>query len=306
VIDTRIPPELDGVRADKAIASLAGVSRSVSRGWCDQGEALIDGAAVSPSTSVSEGQLLTHPEPVEEPPLAPDDTVRFRVVYEDAHVAIVEKPAGIVVHPGAGRMDGTLAAGLLSRWPEIEGVGQKGRWGLVHRLDRETSGLLAVALTRVAYDGLTTAMEQRQVERIYLAGVQGKMPAETGTVDAPIRRDPQRPTRMSVHQAGRPARTHYRRIRGVGSADDLLEVTLETGRTHQIRVHLSRIGHPVIGDRLYGWRGTGWQSRIWLHAHRLSFDHPVSGALISGESALPPELAETLPADASRTETPYI
>lgn len=303
MIDTRIPPELDGVRADKAIASLAGVSRSVSRSWCDQGEALIDGAAVSPSTSVSEGQLLTHPQPVEEPPLAPDDTVRFRVVYEDAHVAIVEKPAGIVVHPGAGRMDGTLAAGLLSRWPEIEGVGQKGRWGLVHRLDRETSGLLAVALTRVAYDGLTAAMAQRQVERIYLAGVQGKMPAETGTVDAPIRRDPQRPTRMSVHQAGRPARTHYRRIRGVSSADDLLEVTLETGRTHQIRVHLSRIGHPVIGDRLYGWRGTGWQSRIWLHAHRLSFDHPVSGALISEESTLPPELAETLSADAGRPET---
>lgn len=292
--ETSIPPELDSVRADKAVAALAGVSRSVARRWCERGEALIDGAVVAPASSVHSGQHLTHPEPPARAILEPDDGVPFQVVYEDKDVAVVVKPAGVVAHPGAGRKAATLAAGLLARWPSIEGVGQEGRWGLVHRLDRETSGLLAVALSDPAYRGLTTALAQRRIVRIYLAGVGGSLAAETGTIDAPVRRDPQRPTRMTVHRAGRPARTHYRRVGSLVGGDDLLEVQLETGRTHQIRVHMSRIGHPVIGDRLYGWRGVGWDDRIWLHAQRLSFEHPVTGAPIAAESPLPPELATTL------------
>lgn len=294
MIEIRIPPELDGVRADKAIAVLAGVSRSVSRRWCDEEGALIDGSPVSASAAVRQGHLLAHPEPPQTQRLTPDPSVPFAVVYEDEHLAVVDKPAGVVVHPGAGRTAATLAAGLLARWPDIEGVGQAGRWGLVHRLDRETSGLLVVALTEAAYEGLTSALAARRVDRIYWAGVQGTVAAETGTIDAPIRRDPQRPTRMTVHRSGKPARTHYRRLRTISDADHLLEVALETGRTHQIRVHLARIGHPVIGDRLYGWRGSGWEDRIWLHARRLSFVHPVSGVEIAQESDLPPELADTL------------
>lgn len=294
MIETRVPLELDGARADKAIATLAGVSRSVSRRWCDDGVATRDGLQIGASTAVHEGDLLVLPEPPQTAALAPDSSVPFGVVYEDEDVAVVNKPAGVVVHPGAGRTLGTLAGGLLARWPDIEGVGQQGRWGLVHRLDRETSGLLVVALTSRAHEGLASAMAGREVERIYMAGVQGQVAAETGTIDAPVRRDPQRPTKMAVHRTGRPARTHYRRLGGLGAADQLLEISLETGRTHQIRVHLSRIGHPIIGDRLYGWRGSGWEDRIWLHAVRLSFSHPVTGQPISVEAPLPAVLADTL------------
>ncbi len=237
---------------------------------------------------------MAHPDPPEREALAADPTVPFSVVHEDDDVAVLDKPAGVVVHPGAGRTTGTLAAGILARWPQVEGVGQAGRWGIVHRLDRETSGLLVVALNESAYRGLTGALAARRVERVYWAGVRGLVASETGTIDAPIRRDPQRPIRMAVHRSGRPARTHYRRLGAVGTTDQLLEVVLETGRTHQIRVHLARIGHPILGDRLYGWRGSGWADRIWLHARRLSFEHPITGIRIVQESDLPEDLRVTL------------
>ena len=293
-IEVPVPPELNGVRADKAVALIAGVSRGVARRWFDDGQVTVDGAPMPPSRTLTAGQVVRHPEPPAPYELEPDPTVPFEVLYEDDVVAVVDKPAGVVVHPGAGRVEATLAAGLLARWPGLVGVGQEGRWGLVHRLDRETSGALIVALTSPAYNKLTRALADRDITRLYLAGVQGRLAAETGTVDAPIRRDPQRPTRMTVHRAGRPARTHYRVVDSLGAGDQLLEVTLETGRTHQIRVHLSRIGHPVLGDRLYGWRGSGWDERIWLHARLVSFDHPETRERLTVEAPTPAELAATI------------
>lgn len=287
-----VPAELDGARADKAVAALAGVSRSTAKEWCATGAVLFDGEEADAAESIRAGQCLSHPDPPPQTTLQPDSSVAFSVLYEDDDVAVVDKPAGLVVHPGAGRRDGTLASGVLARWPRVAGVGEAGRWGIVHRLDRETSGVLIVALTQRAHGGLTAALAARAVERTYWAGVQGRVASETGTIDAPIGRDPQHPTRMAVHRNGRPARTHYRRI-GLLGDDQLLEVRLDTGRTHQIRVHLSSIHHPVIGDRLYGWRGAGWKDRIWLHARRIGFEHPVTGARVEVEAALPPDLHAT-------------
>lgn len=291
-IEAVVPPSLEGARADKAVAVLASVSRAVARRWCEAGDVTRDGEPLRPAESVRSGDRLAHPDRPVAVELEPDSTVEFGVLYEDDDVAVVDKPAGLVVHPGAGRSSATLAAGILARWPSIEGVGQPGRWGLVHRLDRETSGALAVALRQSAHDALTAALRARTISRIYLAGVQGVPSSETGTIDAPILRDPQRPTRRTVDPSGRPSRTHFR-VLGEIEGGTLLEVELETGRTHQIRVHLSRIGHPVLGDRLYGWRGAGWRDRIWLHAHRLGLTLPGDGSWIEIESPLPDELARS-------------
>ncbi|MEX0666987.1 MAG: RluA family pseudouridine synthase, partial [Acidimicrobiia bacterium] len=220
--------------------------------------------------------------------------VAFDVRWEDPHVLVVDKPAGIVVHPGAGRKTGTLASGLLHRYPELEGIGQEGRWGIVHRLDQGTSGLLLVARTPDSFAFLTSEMAARRVHRSYLALVHGVPAMPTGTIDAPIGRDPVHPTRKKVVPDGRPARTHYRVREDFGKAS-LLEVDLETGRTHQIRVHLSTIGHPVVGDRSYTRRADPVRvRRIFLHAARIVFNHPVTGIETIVESPLPEDLVVSL------------
>jgi 23S rRNA pseudouridine1911/1915/1917 synthase len=222
------------------------------------------------------------------------EDVPFEVRWEDAHVLVVDKPAGIVVHPGAGRKTGTLASGLLHRYPELEGIGQEGRWGIVHRLDQGTSGLLLVARTAASFEFLTVEMAARRIHRSYLALVHGVPAMPTGTIDAPIGRDPVHPTRKKVVPDGRSARTHYRVRESFGSAS-LLEVDLETGRTHQIRVHLATIGHPVVGDRSYTRRADPVRvKRIFLHAARIVFNHPVTGAETIVESPLPPDLVASL------------
>jgi 23S rRNA pseudouridine1911/1915/1917 synthase len=288
-----VGPELEGERVDKAVASLAEVSRSVARTMVESGKVLVDGAPVAPRDRVGTGAVISF-EPPEVPVLQPEE-VAFDVRYEDGDIAIVDKPAGVLVHPGGGRSRGTLAAGLLHRWPSIEGVGQPDRWGLVHRLDRDTSGLLVVALSDDAYAELTRALKAREIARIYLALVRGSFDLPSGTIDAPIGRDPRQRARRSIQRGGRPARTHFRRLAGWRDADvSLLEVRLETGRTHQIRVHLASIGHAVVGDRLYGGAGGPVVERIWLHAASLSFRHPVTGALVQVTSPLPAELEDAL------------
>jgi len=286
-----VPPEWDGQRADKVLAHLSERSRAAVRRALEEETVSLGGTAVEPRHRVTAGEEFSGEIPELHHPLEPEP-IAFLVVFEDPHVAVVDKPAGVVMHPGAGRRTGTLAAGLLERWPHIRGVGIEDRWGIVHRLDRDTSGLLAVALTAEAYLGLSEAIKRREVTREYLCLVSGSPASQTGTIEAPISRDQRRPARMRVDPNGRRAVTHYRVER---SWDDgaLLRVNLETGRTHQIRVHLASIGLPVAGDRTYG-RGAG-RHRQFLHATRLAFAHPVTGEAVDVESPLPADLASVLP-----------
>ncbi|MDX1691224.1 MAG: RluA family pseudouridine synthase [Acidimicrobiia bacterium] len=286
-VDRAVPVDLDGERADRILAVLGEISRADARALVTAGDATFDGVAVKPADRIAAGTRLVSPLPVPEAPLEPEP-VPFGVVHEDDHLAVVDKPAGITVHPGAGRRTGTLAAGILHRWPRVRGVGEEGRWGLVHRLDRDTSGLLLVALTVETHADLQAMLRRREVTRVYLARVRGRLDAATGTIDAPIGRDPRSPTRFRVDRGGRPARTHYEVLSDDGDGS-LLRVTLETGRTHQIRVHLRSIGHPVLGDPVYG--RSDEAPRLWLHAARLAFTHPVTGADVDVESPLPADLA---------------
>jgi 23S rRNA pseudouridine1911/1915/1917 synthase len=290
-----VPIDLAGERTDRIVAVVAGLSRAAARDLIDQGLVTIEGRAVEAKQRLAEGVEMD----IEIPPssgLQPEN-IPLVIRYEDDQVAVIDKPAGLVVHPGAGRTTGTLAAGLLARWPQLEGIGQTDRWGIVHRLDREVSGLLVIALTGRAYEALIDSLARRSVTRDYLALVWGALDASTGTIDAPLGRDPRSPARMSVQVEGRPSRTHYRRIAYWSRAElSMLEVSLETGRTHQIRVHLSSMKHPVIGDRVYGRPGPADVDprRVWLHANHLEFDHPVTDERISVDSPLPKDLQASL------------
>ena len=285
-----VPAELDDERADKVVAVLGEMSRSEARRLVDSGEVRLGGAPVAAKDRITAGSVLGFEAPEQRSVLRPEP-IEFAVRYEDPHLAVVDKPAGLAVHPGAGRTDGTLASGLLYRYPEIEGVGEDLRWGIVHRLDRDTSGLLVVARTTEAFRGLSTMIRGRQVHRGYLALVDGLFDAPRGTIDAPIAPDPNRPKRRIVSPYGKPSRSHFRRVAGWdGTSVSLLEVTLETGRTHQIRVHLAAIEHPVIGDRWYGKPTRVDAPRVFLHAAELRFTHPITQEEIAVESELPADL----------------
>ena len=293
---------LDGLRLDRAVALVADVSRSMAARLVAEGGVRLDGAVVtSGARRVATGQSLAVDIDIRDDPVpAADPDVVFEVVLEDPDVVVVDKPAGLVVHPGAGHDRGTLAHGLLARYPELAGVGDPYRPGIVHRLDRGTSGLLVVARTERARQQLVEQMRSHQPERVYCALVWGHPEAPSGSIDAPIGRSSRNPQRMTVTDRGRPARTRYSLERRFVEPERvaLLTCQLETGRTHQIRVHLRAIGHPVVGDRTYGaGRGRGEDfglTRPFLHARSLSFSHPVSGATIRVEAPLPHGLASVL------------
>lgn len=293
-VDVEVPASLDGARVDKAIAELFDVSRAIAARVVADG-VMVDGVSARGSDRVSEGQVIRCHPPEETASLSPEP-VEFTVLYEDDQVIVVDKPAGVVVHPGSGRASGTLAAGLIHRFPELQGVGAAERWGLVHRLDKDTSGAILVARTTEAFDFLSKEMRQRRVGRTYTALVEGRMGAPTGTIDAPVGRDPTRPTRRAVSHGGKHARTHYEVVAYYEDGDvSLLEVTLETGRTHQIRVHMAAIEHPVVGDLIYGaTRRKIGSPRTFLHAARLSLTHPSTGERLSIEAPLPSDLTEVL------------
>jgi 23S rRNA pseudouridine1911/1915/1917 synthase len=300
-VASAVPAALDGVRVDKAVALLAGLSRSSVDALVERGGVRVDGQRVrNRSTPLRAGQWLeVEDDRPSAPELVGDPTVPFAVVHEDAELIVVDKPAGVVVHPGHGHRTGTLVHGLLARFPELSGVGpDPERPGIVHRLVRGTSGLMVVARTDAAYRALVDQLAERQVTRTYRALVSGSVEGATGVVDAPIGRSASSPVRMAVTRRGKEARTRYQVVdrftRPVPST--LLTVTLETGRTHQIRVHLAAIGHPVVGDELYrGTRGeSGLRERPFLHAERLALSHPGTGSLVEWASDLPDDLRSEL------------
>jgi 23S rRNA pseudouridine1911/1915/1917 synthase len=293
-----VPETLAGERVDRALALLTGWSRSEVRVLMERDAVTVDGDVVARSARLEAGSTLAW-SGAPEPALAPeaDPEVPVVVVLEDDDIVVVDKPAGLVVHPGAGHRHGTLVNGLLARY-DLTGVGEVARPGIVHRLDRETSGLLVVARTPAAYEGLVEALAAHDVERRYDAVVLGRPESTHGTIDAPIGRSVRNPTRMSVRTGGREARTHYEVVTRFEDAARL-SVALETGRTHQIRVHLAAIGHPVLGDVVYG-RADDRLDRPFLHAAELAFAHPVTGDSLHLASPLPPDLRTALAALADR------
>ena len=291
-----VPASLAGERIDRAVALLTGWSRSDVATLIEDGAVRIGGQPVAKSRRLGEGEEVEvegEPEP-EAPPVA--EPVDFLVVHADDDLAVVVKPAGLVVHPGAGHETGTLAGGLLHRFPEVAGVGDPMRPGIVHRLDRDTSGLMVVARSAPAYDALTAALAARSIERRYLALAWGRFDARRGTIDAPIGRSATRRTRMAVREAGKAARTGYEVLTQYDHpVCALVECSLETGRTHQIRVHLAAIGHPVVGDGTYGGDRNPLQpGRPFLHAHALKLTHPMTGEHLEFSDPLPPELMAVL------------
>lgn len=295
-----IPPAMEGERLDRVVSIVTGVGRAEAAALVRDGRVRLGGRPVSAkSHRVVAGDVVAVDVPgrVDDTRPTADPTVPVAVVHEDADVLVVDKPPGLVVHPGAGHRDGTLVNGLLARYPEIAGVGDPARPGIVHRLDKDTSGLLLVARSPAAYEGLVTALARRAIDRAYLTLVWGEVEARTGLVDAPVGRSTRRRTRMAVSTEGREARTRYE---VVGSFADpvvatLLRCRLETGRTHQIRVHLAAIGHPVVGDGAYGGARSSFPvDRMLLHAAELGFTHPVSGARIELLSPAPADLEAAL------------
>ncbi len=253
-----------------------------------EGAVLVDGRVRPKSHRLGGGEVVEVEPPAGPGPLE-QEPMELRIAFEDDHLLVVDKPAGLVVHPGAGRSGGTLVHGLLDR---VAG-GPAERPGIVHRLDRDTSGLLVVARTEEAYRRLRSLVGRRKLERHYLALVRGRPHSRRGTIVAPIGRDRTDPTRQSLDTAApREAVTHFE-LAELLPAHALLRVRLKTGRTHQIRVHLAAVDLPVVGDRVYGVPGLDLD-RQFLHAARLAFDHPITGERVDLESALPPDLAAAL------------
>lgn len=317
-----VPAALSGERIDRAICTLTGLSRREASELVASGAVTVDGSVVHQrSRKVREGESLQvavakSADPQGAAARAGAPAVEFTVVYSDEHVIVVDKPAGLVVHHGAGHRSGTLVDGLLERFPDLSELSVPDaadthgedlhRPGIVHRLDKGTSGLMVVGRTDDVVRSLTEQLRKRTAGRRYLALVAGDVAHDQGVVDAPVGRSARMATRMAVTPLGRPARTAYRvveRLHGPPRCT-LIEASLETGRTHQVRVHMAAIGHPVAGDDRYGERSktmpllAGTEppigpGRLFLHAHQLSIDHPTRGR-VTWTSALPSDLESVL------------
>jgi 23S rRNA pseudouridine1911/1915/1917 synthase len=304
-VSLTIPREQAGQRLDQALAALLpDYSRSRLKSWIESGEIRVDGVARRPRDKVSGGEAVTLEATLPGESRAAAQPIPLAIVHEDRHLVIVDKPAGLVVHPGAGNPDQTLQNALLAWDPALAVLP---RAGIVHRLDKDTSGLLVVARTLPAHTALVRMLGEREVHREYEAICRGVMTAG-GTVDAPIARHPTDRVRMAVREGGRESVTHYRVIRRFAGYTHV-RVQLETGRTHQIRVHLAHAGFPIVGDRVYGGRLTLPKGasealrqalrefpRQALHAARLAFDHPVTGKPVECTSPLPADMRTLLDA----------
>jgi 23S rRNA pseudouridine1911/1915/1917 synthase len=288
-------PEDAGKRLDHLVHErLPEYSRSRIQDWIKSGRVLLNGHPARASHAVRPGEEIDV-QPAAPPPLhAVAEEIPLRILYEDDDVVAIDKPAGMAVHAGAGIHSGTLVNAILHRFESLSGVGGPLRPGIVHRLDRFTSGVLLVAKNDAAHQKLAAQFSGRQVEKVYLALAQGVVKSESGRIDRPIARDPVRRTRMTARLAeGRAAWSEYR-VRQRFPNATLLEVRIGTGRTHQIRAHLASIGHPVVGDALYGATGNSGLGRYFLHAHRIRFRRPSDGEPIEVVSPLAPELEQYL------------
>ncbi len=300
-VSWRISAARAGERLDRSVAEHLGKPRNQVRRWIVEQRVTVNGRAAKPATALRDGDRLEcrPPEPRAAPGLVAQ-AGELTVLHEDSELAVIDKSAGVAVHPGAGRDRDTLVNYLLHRYPEIGGVGGAARPGIVHRLDLDTTGALVVARTEGAYAGLSSAFAERRVEKTYLAVVYGAPRPDTGRIDLPIGRHRHDRKRMQVRKDGRPAATRYRR-RSTAGGVSRLELDLETGRTHQIRVHLKAAGHPLIGDPTYG--EARWKAlpgplrrplktfpRPALHAWRLAFIHPIRGDRVEVEAPVPDDM----------------
>ena len=257
-----------------------------------QGQVLLNGRSAKPAQKVRSGDLVSLTIP---PPRVTDVVPQWMpltLVYQDSDIVVIDKPAGLSVHPGPGHPDQTLVNGLLARCPDIQGVGGAIRPGIVHRLDKDTSGLMMVAKNLHAHQELSNQIKDRRVTKGYIALTTGVVFPDAGIIDQPIARDPRHRKRMAVVAGGRESRTRYRVVENP-SGYSLLELALETGRTHQIRVHLAHLGHPLLGDGVYG-KTSSLLDRHFLHANLLGFQHPRTGEALEFRAELPPDLAGVL------------
>jgi 23S rRNA pseudouridine1911/1915/1917 synthase len=294
-----VPEGLDGERLDAALARLFGLSRARAAELISDGSVLVNGRPAAKSERVPAGEWLDvtlPPPPITAPP-RPEPVPGLVIVYEDDDIVVVDKPPGVAAHPTPGWNGPTVLQGLLAGGHTIATSGAAERQGIVHRLDAATSGLMVVAKSERAYSALKRAFREREVDKIYHALVQGHPDPLRGTVDAPIGRHPSGDGRFAVVTGGRPSVTHYDTLEAFRAAS-LVEVVLETGRTHQIRVHMAAIRHPCVGDRLYGadpvLAARLGLTRQWLHAVRLGFAHPADGHRVEFTSEYAPDLSRAL------------
>ena len=294
-----VPPALDGERADAALAKMLGLSRSAASAILEAGGVHRAGGLVGKSDRLKEDDLLeiVMPEVRDLLSVRPTEVENLRIVYEDKDLVVVDKPAGVAAHPSVGWDGPTVVGALLARGVQVTTSGAHERQGIVQRLDVGTSGLMMVAKTEVAYSRLKQAFRDRAVHKVYHAVIQGHPDPFEGTIDAPIGRHPRAEFKFAVMNDGKPSITHYKLLEAFAAAS-LVEVILETGRTHQIRVHFSAFKHPLLGDTMYGADPTLAAKlqieRQWLHAVRLSFVHPTSGEQVEFESSYSPDLADVL------------
>ena len=294
-----IDASLSGERVDTALARLLGISRSVAVELCERGDAQVSNKILSKSDRVNLADVLLVKPPVAAEPLRVTETPvdELLVIYQDEDIVVVDKPAGVVAHPTVGFHGPTVAGALLARGIQLSTSGAQERQGIVQRLDVGTSGLMMLAKSELAYSKLKQAFRDRAVHKIYHAIIQGQPDPSEGTLDAPIGRHPKAEFKFAIVEGGKPSITHYKTLE-LFPASTLCEVNLETGRTHQIRVHFSAFKHPLLGDTMYGADPKLAKSlgitRQWLHAKELGFEHPITAKQIHLVSEYPADLAAVL------------
>ena len=291
-----IPEGVTDMRIDKAIALETHLTRSVIAEMFDSGNVLLNGRSVKRSEKIAVGDEITLTYLQKSPDVVIPQDIDIDVIYEDDQLLVINKKAGMVVHPGAGNPDSTLVNALVFRYPDIVEVGQAHRPGIVHRLDSGTSGLLVVAKCNEAYEKFVEMFSTHNVDRQYIALVWGKFDTTSGIIDAAIGRSTTRVTKMAIRDDGKHARTHYSVNKYYEASDvSLIDISLETGRTHQIRVHCASISHPIVGDKTYGgYRQNLECPRPFLHAHTLRFVHPVTSERMEFSTPLPKDLVAVL------------